>query len=342
MSDSMMGMPLKRRTLLRVAVPFLGCAAGLPLQAAALVKPAFGARTRSESVLMAAFDPETRGGFLVRLCRYPGSEVTWAWAQVFDRQQVYSFTDPSWVSTRDITSVEADRVQYVSGQDKALVTFLRQGPRAAPGSATMRMNLGMHRNPFAPDGEGKVPVTIEAAFQPVSSADGLLDGRSEIKGQVSARIVLAGRTINLVAQGHFHEQQQENPRFVEPFIYFSGWGERINFTLILGVPASRNGAASSGGIVFQDGKPKKSTGFAIEPPAASRHFRIGFDDGTALEGIADARYVYGQRIYGAWRPSSIFTGELAGRRISGMLNDWIPARLPYLQPSFGAAAPSPG
>jgi hypothetical protein len=267
--------------------------------------------------------------------------VTWAWAQVFDRHQVYSFTDPSWVATRDATSVEADRVQYASAQGGAFIAFERLGSRAAPGSASMRLNLGLHRNPFAPDGQGTVPVTIEAAFQPHSSADGILDGRSEIKGKVNARIVIAGRERNLVAQGHFHEQQQETPRFVDPFVYFSGWGERINFTLILGVPSSRNGAPSSGGIVFQDGKPRRSTGFSIEPPSASRRFSVNLDDGTVLEGKADARYVYGQRIYGAWRPSRIVTGMFAGRRMTGMLNDWLPDRLPYIPSSPGAATPSP-
>ena len=306
-----------------------------------MVNPVFGSRARSESVLMAAYEPDARLGFLVRLCRYPQSGVTWAWAQVFDRQQVYSFTDPAWGAERDATAVEADRVRYESAQGDAFIAFERLGSRAAPRSASMRLNVGLHRNPFAPDGPGRVPVTIEAAFQPHASADGLLDGRSEIKGRVNAHIVIAGHKRNLVTQGHFHEQQQETPRFVEPFIYFSGWGERINFTLILGVPASGNGAAASGGVVFQDGKPKKSTGFSIEPPAASRRFRVDFDDGTALHGVADARYVYGQRIYGAWRPSRIITGELAGRRIAGMLNDWLPERLPYMQPSFGTTTPSP-
>lgn len=341
MSDSPIGMNLKRRSVLQSAVPLLVCAAGLPAQASSVVTPPFGSRARSESVLMAAFAPDARLGFLVRLCRYPESGVTWAWAQVFDRHQVYSFTDPAWRATRDATAVEADRVTYASAQGEAFIAFERLGSRASPASAAMRLNVGLHRNPFAPDGQGTVPVTIEAAFQPHSSADGLLDGRSEIKGQVNARIVVAGGERKLVAQGHFHEQQQETPRFVDPFIYFSGWGERINFTLILGVPSSGNGAASSGGIVFQDGKPRRSTGLSIEPPSASRRFSVKLDDGTALEGRADARYVYGQRIYRAWRSSSIVTGTFAGRRMTGMLNDWLPARIPYIPASPGAHAPSP-
>ncbi|MFN9356017.1 MAG: hypothetical protein ACK6A4_04200 [Alphaproteobacteria bacterium] len=341
MSNTSIGRDLKRRTLLKSAVPLLACAAGLPLQAGAVVNPPFGSRARSESVLMAAFAPDARLGFLVRLCRYPGSGVTWAWSQVFDRHQVYSFTDPAWGATRDATSVEADRVQYASAQGGAFIAFERLGSRAAPGSASMRLNLGLHRNPFAPDGPGRVPVTIEAGFQPHSSADGIIDGRSEIKGKVNARIVIAGRARTLVAQGHFHEQQQETPRFVDPFVYFSGWGERINFTLILGVPSAGNGAASSGGIVFQDGKPRRSTGFSIEPPSASRRFSVKLDDGTVLEGRADARYVYGQRIYGAWRPSSILNGMCAYRRMTGMINAWLPDRLPYIPSSPGAATPSP-
>lgn len=341
MSNTSISKDLDRRTLLKAAVPLLACAAGWPAQAGAVVQPAFGTRARSESVLMAAIDPEARLGFLARLCRYPGSGVTWAWAQVFDHQQVYSFTDPSWGATRDATSVDADRVQYESAQGGAFVAFERLGSRTAPGSAAMRLNVGLHRNPFAPDGQGSVPVMIEAGFQPHSSADGLLDGRSEIKGKVNARIVIAGRERRLVAQGHFHEQHQETPRFVDPFIYFSGWGDRINFTLILGVPSSGNGSASSGGVVFQDGKPRRSTGFSIEPPSASRRFSVKLDDGTVLEGQADARYVYGQRIYGAWRPSRIVTGTFAGRRMTGMLNDWQPERLPYSPVSNGAAAPSP-
>lgn len=341
MSNSSIGKDLIRRTLLKSTVPLLTCATGLSAQAGSIVSPVFGSRARSESVLMSALEPDARLGFLVRLCRYPESGVTWAWAQVFDRHQVYSFTDPSWVATRDATAVEGDRVQYVSAQGEAFIAFERLGSRAAPGSASMRLNLGLHLNPFAPDGPGRVPVTIEAGFQPHSSADGLLDGRSEIKGKVNARIVIAGRARALVAQGHFHEQQQETPRFVDPFVYFSGWGDRINFTLILGVPSSGNGAASSGGIVFQDGKPRRSTGFSIEPPSASRRFSVKLDDGTVLEGRADARYVYGQRIYGAWRPSRIVTGTFAGRRMTGMLNDWLPDRLPYIPSSSDAATPSP-
>jgi hypothetical protein len=49
-----------------------------------------------------------------------------------------------------------------------------------------------------------------------------------------------------------------------------------------------------------------------------------------MQGHADATYVFGQRIYGAWRPSRIVRGEVDGIRFAGMLNDWRPEKLPYI------------
>lgn len=314
-----------RRAVIASSLPLVAAATMRPAAATTSDRPAFGAPARSESVVMSALDPDARSGFEVRLCRYPDEGLTWVWAQVFHASRVYSFTDTTWPCTRAMTPVDEAGAQYAASQAEGRIVFDRAGSRPAPRGVKLALSLGLHQNPFAPDGPGRTPVELIAEFMPVSASEGILDGRSEIKGTIGAKLRIGNRSLALACLGHYHEQVQEKPRFVDPFVYFRGWGRGIYFTMLRGAAAS-----SSGGVLFQDGKPIRAVAFDVAPPSASRRFRIKREDGSSMQGHADATYVFGQRIYGAWRPSRIVRGEVDGIRFAGMLNDWRPEKLPYI------------
>lgn len=192
----------------------------------------------------------------------------------------------------------------------------RDGPRAAPDEARIHASVLAHLDLHPPHGPGAHPLEITATFTPLGSSGTSVPGRIELLGEVTARFDVDGRTVEVGGFGQWHEQHQEQPRFLRPFTYVTLRGERLAFVLT-------RGPLRATGYLRRDGVISAVTGFDIDPRGPRRAFRLELADGSELQGEALTTHDYSVPIYDTRRPGTLVVAEVDGERLSGCINDFI-------------------
>ena len=267
---------------------------------------------------------------VARLCRYPQRGVQWAWLHVFAGGQVFSVTDHSIACDEAFTDLEAPDAVYEVRHGGLRMRFERLGKAGAPSAATLEVQALAHEQAggtFAvpPDGPGPVAVSVRATFVPNAVPISNRQGRHEMQGRVNLELVLAGRPMHLEARGHFHEQEQSDPRFTVPFTYASLRGEGFGMIFIRGARGVR-------GQFTEGGRSVGITRVDIGGPATRRDIALTLADGRRLDGTLHARYRDEVRVNGESRPASIVTGSIGGQACSGCVNDFRIEALPFAAP----------
>ena len=269
----------------------------------------------SESVYLDCVSPDGGSGVLVRLCRYPSEATGWLWVHAFQPGKVYAFTDHSLPCSTAVTKVDAADVTYDLGDD-SLVDMQRDGPREDPDEARVHASVLAHLDPHAPHGPGTHPIEVAATFTPLGASGTKVPGRIELLGEVRAHIEVDGGTIEVAGYGQWHEQHQEQPRFLRPFTYVTLRGENLAFVATRG-PLRATGYARRNGVLTP------ISALDISPRGARRDLRIELADGSELRGEARTTHDYSVPIYDGRRPGSLVVAEIGGEQLSGCINDFM-------------------
>lgn len=303
----------------------------------------------SESAYLDLVSDDGETGFIARIGRYPSLGRSWLWAHAFDRNGMYCFTTENGSSTSEATDLDRSDVEYKGRGDGARLRLLRRGPRSAPrhfyAEASFRGHFSDRLTTRAggahpPHGRGAVKVSLSALLRPGHPPASNLSGRTEVLGEGTAHLTIGGQTHSLSARGHFHEQTQERPRFVNPFVYATLRGEGFYSEAI----RHENGSV---GFAWIDDRLFQVTDFAIEAPqetaAGKRRYRLlakSEPDGATrrIEAELSEQHLYSVPIYDQRRRGTIVQANLrsdAGtpgshaRTVSGCVNDHLSERLDY-------------
>lgn len=269
----------------------------------------------SESVYLDCVSSDGQTGFVARLCRYPTESTGWLWLHLFEPGRVYAYTDHYLPCSGAVTRVDEADVEYRLGFGSEAV-LRRSGAREHPSGATIEVSVQAHQGPHPGHGPGSHAVTLRASFEPLSASGTSVAGRIELLGRVSAAASIDGRELALSGFGQWHEQHQEQPRFLRPFTYATLRGERLAFVVT-------RGPLRATGYARRDGKVVPVTGFDIEPRGEVRHMRLELADGSILEGDARRTHDYSVPIYEMRRPGSVVVAEAGGEALSGCINDHL-------------------
>jgi hypothetical protein len=345
-----------RRTLLLGAaahlVPLRALAARATVRSGVAGQAIYGEPVYSESAYFDLVSDDGETGFIARIGRYPSLGKSWLWGHAFDREGMCAFTTEDGPSTAEATDLDRASVSYAASSEGATLLLSRQGLRAQPRQFTAEVSFEGHsvdRSTSAgdgghpPHGPGSVPVSLTASLQPGHPPATNLSGRTEVLGQGTCQLRIGERTHHLEARGHFHEQTQERPRFVNPFVYATLRGPGF-YSVAIKIEA---GAV---GFAWIDDRTFAVTAFEIDAPqetaASKRRYRLELHDEQGdeqggeqqhVEAELDERHLYSVPIYDGRRRGTLVTGKLAGpaatdspaRTISGCVNDHLPARLDY-------------
>lgn len=171
-----------------------------------------------------------------------------------------------------------------------------------------------------------MPVRLTGTFEPAHDSVSSLSGRTEVLGRVEAELTVDGATTSLRARGHFHEQVRSTPRWVAPFCYATLRGPGVHSVAI-------KLARGAVGFLLRGDEASKVTEVEIDAPApsaASRRVVLHLEGGEKVAGTYHDSYVYSVPIGEVRRRGSVVRGELAGVKVSGCVNDYLPERLEYL------------
>lgn len=293
---------LTRLGLLPAAFALSACAAGPGRGGTLEGRPIY-----SESVQMSCADPSGERVFSVRLCQYPQAGLAWIWAAALVDGEVLQFVDNAarWRGQASVAP-EAKAARYQAQAPGARVEFQREGALSAPTLTSMQAAF---------DGTRGAAFTLDARFAPNAGFAGLLPGRTEIFGEATATLTLAGRTIEIAGPGQWHEQPQSDPRFVTSFDYASLWGDGA-FATLLETP---DGA---GGYAICDGATTPFEPARFTAPGPTRTIMAQRADASVETITLNEIAVYWIEIYGRpWRGSFV-RGALCGRPIIGFANTW--------------------
>jgi hypothetical protein len=133
---------------------------------------------------------------------------------------------------------------------------------------------------------------------------------------VRGEALVDGARAEMRGLGQWHEQHQEQPRFLRPFTYVTLRGERLAFVLTRG-PLRATGYARRDGVVTA------VTAFDIDPRGPVRRFRLELEDGSKLEGEARTTHDYSVPIYDMRRPGTVVVARVDGQQLSGCINDHL-------------------
>ncbi len=273
-----------------------------------------GSKSYSESVMVMSVSADGRSALTLRFCRFPVEGFTWVWCHLLRDGQLYAFTSHDLPATSDRLA-GAPTAEYRAPPIDAALTRTGRGPQLE----TVRLSaaLPFHKSRNAPHGAGRSPGRFEGRFQPSRAlAAPLMEGRDEVYGAFRAEGEIGGRRFVHEGPAKFHEQRQEAARFDTPFCYSWLAGEGMASTTLLVPPRG-------GGGWQRDGAEDSVTDMNIDPPGiGARRARWKLASGRAMPGRLEPliRYeipVYGQR----WRGSFV-RGEVDGRPVVGVVNDW--------------------
>ncbi len=267
----------------------------------------------SESVYLDCVSADGETGFVVRLCRYPTERTAWLWAHVFLPGKVYAYTDHYLPCDGQVTPVDSDRVVYRLESD-ADMSMTRAGRRESPSAASVSISAMPHEEAHPEHGEGGHELNLVATFEPLGASGTTVPGRVELLGRVKVSADLDGAELKFEGLGQWHEQHQEQPRFLRPFTYCTLRGDHLAFVVT-------RGPLRATGYVRRDGVNTPVTGFDIDPRGPRRSFRLELADGSELRGEARTTHGYSVPIYDTRRPGTLVVAEVEGEHLSGCIND---------------------
>lgn len=304
---------IRRRTLLAAAP---GLIAAPAFAAASKDVRVRGSKAYSESTMVMTVSDDGRTALTLRFCRFPDEDQTWLWCHVVHDGALYAFTTHDLPASRDRFASQ-DSATWAAPGAKAELVRVRRGDK--PPAVRLSADLMGHRSFAAPHGPGSVPIKLTGQFLGVSAlAAPVLEGRQEVYGFVNADLEIAGRKIRHEGLAKFHEQRQEAPRFEAPFAYSWLSGEGANATTLL----LEKGA--TGGWQL-DGREEALADMRLDPPAAERAALYRFKSGGAMPGRLTALVRYQIPIYDRTWNGSFVKGDVDGRPVVGVLNDWATA-----------------
>jgi hypothetical protein len=264
--------------------------------------------------MVMSVSPDGRSAVTLRFCRFPVEGYTWLWCHVLQDGRLYAFTSHDLPATADRLAGGPNADYRVAGADAALT---RTGRGPALQDVRLAAALRFHRSTTAPHGSGDTPGRFEGRFHPTRAlAAQVLEGRDEVYGVFHAEGMIGGRRFVHDGPAKFHEQRQEAARFEAPFDYSWLAGADRAATTLLG------GQGASGGWQIGDGEEALSD-LALDRPGDHRGVRYRFRSGRVMPGRLDALVRYEVPIYDrAWNGSFV-TGQVDGRPVVGVANDWV-------------------
>lgn len=272
----------------------------------------YGRATLSQSVMLSGADAAGEHFLAVRGSTYPDAGVAWLWIMLLTRDGFWQYARNDLPWRGRATDPDAPRGAYLIESARDRASFRRGGPAAAPMAAMA--SVAFDSNPGLGAGVGRGRVTIEAAFAPNDGHAGLLPGRSEAFGRVSAHCAIDGVGFDLEGPGQFHEQTQTTPRFTTPFAFASLWSDDVVATLL-------ETPEGSGGYIIESRKvtPLSAVRADLAPAALGLSFlRAGAGDRIAL----DAARTYALPIWGETWTGRFVRGRYGTTRLVGYLNSW--------------------
>lgn len=280
-------------------------------------------KTWSESAGLQGFEPDGRTGFIARVQRFPGSGHDWLWLLLFTPKRVYGFIEEHLPAGRDVTRVDTDDVGYRVGnqQSPGGGVLQRRGPRTEPG-ATVAFAYGKgHTGPRLREGVGEEEISASGVLTPAGPAEVWDDDRSDVIGAVSGKLGFRQKNVDLEGYGHWYEQHQFTPRFTTPFTYFSLIGAE-SALVALRTPDEVRGFIRRGAEV------ERLSGLEVSPVAESRRLRLTTGEGLEIELQTHDVHRYTMPIQRRRRPCSVATVDLEGRRLVGIIDDWMEDEFP--------------
>jgi len=276
---------------------------------------------RSEAVYLDVVTPAADRGLIVRLCRHPQEGYSWLWGHVFLDDRVFAFTQHDLPCTAVTTPVETTAASYRSEGGWSSLAVDRSGALDAIVGARVEGTFALHESRHAPHGAGPIAATVEATFVPSARAVSNLPGRNEVIGEVRARVVLGRHAFEIEGRGQFHEQVQIEPRFTTPFVYGTLRAEGCATVFIRLTRGAR-------GHWIEGGRAHAIERVEISPPGSKRRVVLHTEAGLK-SGLLETRYDYSIPVASGLRPGTIVVGAIAGRAVSGCINDFLVDRLEY-------------
>ncbi|HEV2531013.1 hypothetical protein, partial [Phenylobacterium sp.] len=300
------------RRAVAAALPALGLAA--PARAATSREMSVrGLTTYSESAMVMSVSPDGRTAATLRFCRFPEPGVTWLWCHLLHDGELYAFTRHDLPCGPERLAGGPAAAYRAPPAEAALIRTGR-----GPGLESVRLAaaLPMHRGRAAPHGPGPVAGRLEGLFTPTHTLTAqVLEGRDEVYGRFEAEFQVGGRVVRHAGPAKFHEQRQEAARFEAPFDYSWLAGEGLAATTLL---VARG---ASGGWALADGD-QALADMAIDPPGDRRAVDYRLASGRRMAGELTALVRYEVPIFDrAWRGSFV-RGQVDGRPVVGVANDW--------------------
>lgn len=272
--------------------------------------------TFSEAVMIDAVTADGSQEVAVRLERFPERERGALCVMTFVGDEVYAVVDDDLdlggPPTR--TRVEAPRVSFeISG---ALISEFTRTIEGESVTGTVHVSALAHPTMEPPLGVGTSPLLIEATFKAWHLPVALRQGRTEVMGQVHAKVHTLKGAHDISTSGHWHERVGDRPRVAPRFTCLTAQGQNI------GVLAVER-AAGVYGYAWVAGKVAMVRGFEIDPRGpARRSFRLDLDDGQTITGTAEVRREHSVPIDGRRRPGSTVVAATNVGPMAGHLNDW--------------------
>jgi hypothetical protein len=268
---------------------------------------------RSESVLLSVTTDDASASLFGRLCRYPSARVAWIWVMGHLPDRSFGFvTDGEPCGAERVDPAAAD-VRYAP-LDPARACFERRGARETPSEARFACRLPAHACAHLPAGPGPVDLEAEASFVGEHAAGATLAGRTELLGRARAAVALGRERFEIEGRAQWHEQEQDAPRFREPFTYASLRGPRHAMVLVAGPWGSR-------AFVRSDREQARALGASFDGLRAARVELAGRDP---LEISLDVRHRGSLPLYGRRWLGHQVVARLGGERLSGFVNRWDP------------------
>ena len=242
-----------------------------------------GSKAYSESTMVMTVSADGRSALTLRFCRFPDEDQTWLWCHLVHDGRLYAFTTHDLPASRERLA-NRDVATWAAPGAEAELVRVRHGEE--PPSVRLTADLMAHRSFAAPHGPGRVPIRVTGQFV----------GASSLAAQV-----LEGR--------------QEAPRFQAPFAYSWLSGEGADATTLL------LDKGATGGWRL-DGREAALADMRLDPPGTDRAVSYAFRSGAAMPGRLTALARYTIPVYDRRWNGSFVRGEVGGRPVVGVLNDW--------------------
>jgi hypothetical protein len=272
-----------------------------------------GLTTYSESAMVMSVSDDGRSAVTLRFCRFPEVGATWLWCHMVRDGRIWAFTQHDLPCSADRMADRADGDYRTIGVQAAL---RRKGKGRALEAVSASAQLKFHESASAPLGPGDVAGSLAGVFTPVHVLGAqVLKDREEVYGTFAAKLAAGPERWQHEGVAKWHEQKQTGPRFGPPFCYSWLGGDGMAATTLL-VPQG-----ASGGWVFGEAEDALA-GMTVQAPGERRVADYRLRSGRRLHGELSAIVRYEIPIYDRRWQGSFVRGEVDGRPVVGVMNDW--------------------